>query len=194
MKKQMTNDEYENYRVKVFEYIDKLDKEIRKLKKQINNLKFEKENLEFSLKQIGEENNRFNQINTGRGLYYDIVIAPVKIRSEINYLEKLSSFEYLSEDDKQKYSKRIEELNEELNKANVKANELTVKESEVSSLFRTKKNRLNECKKEIKIKENNLSLKKLEKQKYLNNVKKIDTATSNNKGVNPKLILETNKN
>lgn len=194
MKKKFTNDEYEDYRVRVFEYIDKLDKEIRKLRKEITSLKSEKENLEFSLKKLGEENNRFNQINTGKGLYYDITMAPVKLRNEISYLEKLSSFEYLSKNDKEKYAKRIEELNEELIKADAKAKELTTKEGEIASSFRAKKDRLNVCKKEIKSKENTLAIKKQEKQKYLNIIKKVDNAASNNKGVNPKLILEPNKN
>ena len=44
-----------------------------------------------------------------------------------------------------------------------------------------------------KIEENNLYNRNVEKQKYLNNIKKIDKATSNNKPVNSKLLLELKK-
>lgn len=194
MKKKMTNEEYEEYRVKVFKYIEELDKEIRRLRKEIKCLNIEKKDLEYLIKVLNEECAKFTQMNTGKGEYYDILVEPVKIRNEINNCLKFISKSYLKDYDLSEYEEKIKVLEERLTRAEEQGQELIKKEGEVTSKLRNTKENLTACKNKIKEKELNLSKTLTEKEKYMGKIKKADKANSNDKAISHRLLLEPKKN
>ena len=194
MKKKMTNEEYEEYRVKVFKYIEELDKEIRRLRKEIKCLNIEKQDLEYLIKILNEECAKFTQMNTGKGEYYDTLVEPVKIRNEINNCLQFINKSYLKDYDLSEYKEKIKVLEERLVYAEAEGHELIKKEGEVSSKLRSAKENLVTCKTKIKEKELNLSKTLTEKQKYMGKIKKADKANNNDKAINPRLLLQPKKN
>ena len=155
-----TYEELEQKRVELFKIKDELKKEKRKLNKEI---KDEQQKLDYELELEKEFSVMCNNINLGRGKYYELINLPYKIETSMDE----SKYETLSDEDKSKFKANIELATQISNDINNEYEQLLNDRPE-------RLKRIKSYKKKLYAKKRELYLKNKKERKELSKVKRLD--------------------